>query len=280
MCYAKPGPRCFHHAAKDVMKYEACIQKLKAKGITQKNLANSAKMLETSFTDGQLNYVQYERARKKNTKSSKELMHVFYELSESKKKRDATSKGIERLKCKIQESSLSPESQNKYALRLTTAIDTFENKMAAYDHINHTVNGRQPSRYGTPDGIRELRRRQIALLPQTAKYERSLRTVQHALETEKRVRSQKLILTIEQDAKTWVRVVSMREKMLQDYEQLHLTLNIMERKIVRAENLLERFGAGSMKKLLKMRDTIADLRTRKMELATELRLDSDSRYAQ
>lgn len=62
--------------------------------------------------------------------------------------------------------------------------------------------------------------------------------------------------------------------MLAEYQQLRLSLNTLERKIIRAENMLEHFGAGSLKKLRKMRDTMDILSTTKAELASQLRCDN------
>lgn len=202
MCYAKPGPRCYGHASEKVKSTKA---KLTAAEDTVKELDQESKRLAQKHPRTYKERYDYKQVQKRKGAHEVKVGMLKRELREDNFDADATTGGIEALEQRI--AVLNPALENEeqefksLSLRLNVAKQSYKNKLLKYDYEKGTVNGRNPSPYGSDSGLKLLKAKKRTILNRAAsstgekkaKYEEQAAAVDeqisHATETKSHVQS-------------------------------------------------------------------------------------------
>ena len=162
MCYAHPGPRCEAHA-KD--RFNALSRKATAK-LEKFNEADKVlKSYEAENPDTYKDTKKHKTLEKKRNDLYSEHLHVDAQARQARREMDATSGGLKTLRSQLRTltdnrfdtgAEIDSSSRIKLQMRIEAGEKTYQKKMMAYDVTNGTVNGRQPSPYGSPEGLKML----------------------------------------------------------------------------------------------------------------------------
>lgn len=178
MCLAAPGPRCHGHASAKAEKLEAQVQEAEVeKDARVKEVARLKQKHPNTFA------TRYDCKQAKEKLNSAELKVASYKRKhkEAQKELDATVGGIEDLKTQI--AALNPaldeevKEHDELVERLKHGEATYTKKLREYDYERGTVDGRNPSPYGSDKGIMILAKRKkdlhakLAELPDADKAE-------------------------------------------------------------------------------------------------------------
>lgn len=163
MCYKSPGARCETHA---IRQQEAADKAVRDSYQEFRKIDNEiSKKIRSDF-----NFEDTAEGKRLKQKASKAW--VKYKAKEEKRKSkdidpDATKGGIKRLKAELKsflenKSGSTDDSIHTDYLRkkLSKAEAKYKLAMDAYDKENMTVDGRSPSNYGTPEGLKILKTRE------------------------------------------------------------------------------------------------------------------------
>lgn len=169
MCYAKPGPRCYGHASEKVKNTKAKLDKAQT---AVSELEEEARRLTQKHPNTYKDRYDYKGVKERHAKHSGKVGMLKRELRADILEADATTGGIEALEQRI--NTLNPALENEekeyndLVPRLTHARRQYRNKLLKYDYERGTVHGRNPSPYGSPEGLNILKSRKRDLLTRAA----------------------------------------------------------------------------------------------------------------
>jgi chromosome segregation ATPase len=172
MCYAKPGPRCYGHASEKVANTKAKLETAQQKLETIKD---QMQVLEKKHPKNHESRSDYTELRKKKGTAEAKVNYLKRCFRDDQMEADTTTQGIEELKSRI--FSLNPAIAEQDAqivgltARLKLAENSYKHKLLSYDYERGTVNGRNPSPYGSAGGIMILAKRKRALQEKAEKAE-------------------------------------------------------------------------------------------------------------
>lgn len=160
MCYAQPGPRCEAHAKE---KYQALQVKTDNKLVKLNDAKKAVEDYETANPDSYENSKKHASLKKKSENLWTEHIYADAQSRQARREMDATSGGLQSLKSELRAYSLNPTGTDsgeriKLQQRIAAGEKAFNSKMMAYDVANGTVNGRKPSPYGSPEGLKMLQK--------------------------------------------------------------------------------------------------------------------------
>lgn len=202
MCFAKPGPRCYGHASEKVKKTQT---KLLAAETAVKEIEQKAKVIAVKSPNNYKNRADYKTLQQKHSAGQTKVLRLKRELRDDILEADATTGGIEELERRA--NALNPaldteaKEYEELTQRLTAATKEYKSKLGKYDVERGTVNGRNPSPYGSDKGLLLLQAKKKALVDRAsaatgdkkAKYEEQIAGVNeqivHAKETMSYVQS-------------------------------------------------------------------------------------------
>lgn len=157
MCYASPGPRCEAHA-KD--RFNALSIKASSKLEKFNEADKEMKSYASENPDTYKDSKKYKNLEKKRNSLYSEQIHADAEARAARREMDATSGGLASLKSELKAHTIEddPAERIKLQMRIEAGEKTYSKKMMAYDIAKGTVNGRQPSPYGSPEGLKMLKK--------------------------------------------------------------------------------------------------------------------------
>lgn len=155
MCYASPGPRCEAHA-KD--RFNALSRKAASKLDKFNEAEKAVKSFEAENPDTYEDSKKYKGLEKKRNTLYSEHIYADAQARAARREMDATSGGLASLKAELKatDNLQDPSASIRLQMRIAAGEKTYNKKMMAYDVTNGTVNGRQPSPYGSPEGLKML----------------------------------------------------------------------------------------------------------------------------
>lgn len=160
MCLAAPGPRCHGHASAKAEKLEEQVQEAK---VAQDDAAKEVARLKQKHPNTFATRYDCKQAREKLNKAELKVASYKRKHREAQKELDATVGGIEDLETRI--AALNPALDEEVAEhdelveRLSNGKATYNKKLREYDYERGTVDGRNPSPYGSDKGIMILAKR-------------------------------------------------------------------------------------------------------------------------
>lgn len=160
MCLAAPGPRCHGHASAKAEKLEEQVQEAK---VAQDDAAKEVARLKQKHPNTFATRYDCKQAREKLNKAELKVASYKRKHKEAERELDATVGGIEDLETRI--AALNPALDEEVAEhdelveRLSNGKATYNKKLREYDYERGTVDGRNPSPYGSDKGIMILAKR-------------------------------------------------------------------------------------------------------------------------
>lgn len=160
MCYAQPGPRCEAHAKE---KYQALKVKSDNKLVKLNDAQKAVEDYKKANPDSYENSKKHANLRKKSETLWTEHIYAEAQTRKARKEMDATSGGLQTLKSELRIYAEDPTGTDtaeriKLQQRIAVGEKTYNKKMMEFDTVNGTVNGRKPSPYGSPEGLKMLQK--------------------------------------------------------------------------------------------------------------------------
>lgn len=160
MCLAAPGPRCHGHASAKEEKLEGQVKEAEAKKEAQ---AKEVARLKQKHPNTFATRYDCKQAREKLSNAEEKLNSYKRKHKVALDELDASAGGIEDLETRI--ANLNPaldeevKEHDGLVKRLEKGKATYTKKLRDYDYERGTVDGRNPSPYGSDKGIHMLAKR-------------------------------------------------------------------------------------------------------------------------
>lgn len=160
MCLAAPGPRCHGHASVKAEKLAGQVQEAET---VQNDAAKEVARLKQKHPNTFATRYDCKQATDKLNKAELKVASYKRKHKEAQKELDATVGGIEDLETRI--AALNPaldeevKEHDELVTRLANGKASYTKKLREYDYERGTVDGRNPSPYGSDKGIMILAKR-------------------------------------------------------------------------------------------------------------------------
>jgi hypothetical protein len=160
MCLAAPGPRCHGHASAKAEKLEGQVQEAT---VAKDDAAKEVARLKQKHPNTFATRYDCKQAREKLSKAELKVASYKRKHKEAQRELDATVGGIEDLETRI--FALNPaldeevREHDELVERLKHGKAAYTKKLREYDYERGTVDGRNPSPYGSDKGIMILAKR-------------------------------------------------------------------------------------------------------------------------
>lgn len=169
MCLSKPGPRCYGHASVKVTNTQ---NKLSAAEIAVKEIEQKAKAIAAKNPNKYKDRADYQALQQKHGGGQLKIARLKRELRDDTWDADATTGGIEELEKRVNALNPALETDEKehktLSDRLSAAKMTYKIKLHKYDAERGTVQGRNPSPYGSDKGLVILHAKKKAIIDRAA----------------------------------------------------------------------------------------------------------------
>lgn len=169
MCLSKPGPRCHGHASEKV---ENTQNKLSTAEAALKEIEQKAKAIALKSPNKYKDRADYRALQQKHGGAQLKIARLKRELKEDTLEADATTGGIEELEKRVNALNPALDTDEKecetLANRLSVAKISYKSKLLAYDTERGTVDGRNPSPYGSDKGLVLLHAKKKSLVNRAA----------------------------------------------------------------------------------------------------------------
>jgi predicted nucleic acid-binding Zn-ribbon protein len=160
MCLASPGPRCHGHASVKAEKLEGQVQEAEAK---KEEIKTALSKIAKKFPKNYASRHDYQQVQARLGLAESNLNSYKRKHKVAVEELDSTVGGIQDLKERI--AALNPaldeevQEHDELVNRLAKGEVSYVKKLRAYDYERGTVDGRNPSPYGSDKGIHILAKR-------------------------------------------------------------------------------------------------------------------------
>lgn len=165
MCLAAPGPRCHGHASAKAEKLEGQVQEAE---VRTEELKTALAKIAKKHPKNHASRYDYQQTQERLWSAGDKLNSFKLKHRRAVEELDSTVGGIEDLETRIAtlNPALDEEVQEHDALvkRLENGKATYTKKLREYDYERGTVDGRNPSPYGSDKGIHILAKRKKDLV--------------------------------------------------------------------------------------------------------------------
>lgn len=157
MCLPQPGPRCHSHAEATA---QVTRDKLVKVNEEEKEAVKEAEAIANKYPTKYHSRYDWKKANEKALKIHDRGRYLERKLKEEEKEADATAGGLallkERLDALENDGNSNESEKNEVYQRYITAYQTYRVKLGRYDRERGTVDGRNPSPYGSQKGLTML----------------------------------------------------------------------------------------------------------------------------